>query len=101
MRLVIDERRKRNVATTFGALSFLVGVVAAITGCVLIVSLWIFGAEIHPWLKVAGTILLVAVIPLVLLAGYFLYWSEDRRGSHPNHTPPQPPAGLLPLPLFF
>ena len=100
MRLVIDERRKRNVATTFGALSFLVGVVAAITGCVLIVSLWIFGAEIHPWLKVAGTILLVAVIPLVLLAGYFLDWSEDRReSSHSQHLPKLVLAFVL-LPFF-
>src|SRR5262245_34217937 len=101
MRLVIDERRKQNVATTFGALSFMVGVAAAICGSVLIASLWIFGSDLHPWLKVAGTILLVAVIPLVLLAGYFLDWSEHRRETNNNQHLPKLLLVVFLLPFLF
>jgi hypothetical protein len=101
MRLVIDERRKQNVATTCGALFFLIGIGAAICGCLLVIALWILGAEIHPWLKATSTALLVAVIPLVLGAGYCLDWSERRKQPDHRQQTPKFLIAALALPLLL
>ena len=48
------------------------GIVAGIVGSVLTSLSWIIGAEVHPWVRAVGTVLLILTIPLLILAGHCL-----------------------------
>jgi hypothetical protein len=51
---------------------FISGIGAALLGTVLTVVAWMQGAEAHPWLRGVGTAFLVLIIPLLILAGFYL-----------------------------
>jgi hypothetical protein len=51
---------------------FVSGIGAALLGSVLTVVAWVQGAEAHPWLRGCGTAFLVLIIPLLILAGFYL-----------------------------
>jgi hypothetical protein len=55
------------------------GIGAALVGSVLTAATWILGAPLHPWLRAIGTALLIATIPLLILAGYCMDWAERDR----------------------
>ena len=45
---------------------------AGVVGSVLTSLSWIIGAEVHPWVRGVGTVLLILTIPLLILAGHCL-----------------------------
>jgi len=51
---------------------FASGIGAALLGTVLSVVAWVQGEEAHPWLRGVGTAFLVLIIPLLILAGFYL-----------------------------
>lgn len=51
---------------------FVCGIGAALLGSVLSVVALVQGAEAHPWLRGVGTAFLVLIIPLLILAGFYL-----------------------------
>jgi hypothetical protein len=55
------------------------GISAAVLGSLLTAATWILGAPAHPWVRGAGTVLLIVTIPLLILAGYCLDWMEQKR----------------------
>jgi hypothetical protein len=61
----------------------------AIAGSLITASVWIVGAEAHPWLRHLGTALLVIAVPLWLLSGCCLDWLEKNtaknRSSDASH----------------
>ena len=48
------------------------GIVAALLGSLLTFIAWMQGADAHPWLRGFGTAFLVLIIPLLILAGFYL-----------------------------
>jgi hypothetical protein len=48
------------------------GIGAGFVGSVLTSLSWIIGAEVHPWVRGLGTLLLILTIPLLILAGHCL-----------------------------
>lgn len=48
------------------------GIAAGLVGSVLTSLSWIIGAEVHPWVRGFGTLLLILTIPLLILAGHCL-----------------------------
>jgi protein-S-isoprenylcysteine O-methyltransferase Ste14 len=48
------------------------GIGAGLVGSVLTSLSWIIGAEVHPWVRGFGTLLLILTIPLLILAGHCL-----------------------------
>ena len=48
------------------------GIGAGLIGSVLTSLGWIIGAEVHPWVRGFGTLLLILTIPLLILAGHCL-----------------------------
>lgn len=48
------------------------GIVAALLGSLLTLIAWMQGADAHPWLRGFGTAFLVLIIPLLILAGFYL-----------------------------
>lgn len=48
------------------------GIVAALLGSLLTLIAWMQGADTHPWLRGFGTAFLVLIIPLLILAGFYL-----------------------------
>ena len=56
--------------------SYTGGIIAALLGGVLTASTWIFGAELHPWIRNLGTALMALTIPLIIFAGCCLDWAE-------------------------
>ncbi|HEY6120614.1 MAG TPA: hypothetical protein VIV66_11675 [Pyrinomonadaceae bacterium] len=73
---VINEPYRRTWQANGGVFCFLGGVVAAVAGCLITVSLWIIGAQWHPWIRVLDNALFAVAIPLMLFAGFFLDWAE-------------------------
>jgi len=63
---------------TAAVCSFGGGIVAALIGSVLTAMTWFLGAQLHPWIRGAGTALLIATIPLLIFSGYCLDWSERK-----------------------
>ena len=57
------------------------GIGAALVGSVLTAATWILGAPPHPWLRAIGTALLIATIPLLILAGYCMDWAEGEQNK--------------------
>jgi hypothetical protein len=51
---------------------FAAGIGAGLLGSVLTSLSWIIGAEVHPWVRGFGTLLLILTIPLLILAGHCL-----------------------------
>ena len=75
-------RIKRSLVTleaTAAVFCFGGGIFAGIVGSLLTASTWILDAEQHPWVRGVGTALLIATIPLLILAGYCLDWMEQGR----------------------
>ena len=66
-----------------GACCFIAGILAASLGSLLTASGWITGVEMHPWIRGAGTGLLVVTIPLIIFAGFCLDWAEQGQGKTP------------------
>jgi len=94
MRRVINQKRLRQWEAAGGAFCFLAGIGSALVGSLLTAGVWVVGGAIHPWLHAAGTVLLIAAIPLILFAGYCLDWAE--RGQEKTiHDPHQ--RGAAPL----
>jgi hypothetical protein len=60
------------------------GIGAALVGSVLTAATWILGAPLHPWLRGVGTALLIATIPLLILAGYCMDWAEREQDKSAN-----------------
>ncbi|MDQ2921015.1 MAG: hypothetical protein M3R52_05310, partial [Acidobacteriota bacterium] len=82
----MNKQRTKNAIwtreATAAVLSFGGGILAALLGCLLTASTWIFGAQAHPWLRGSGTALLIITIPLLIFSGYCLDWMErDRNNS--------------------
>lgn len=67
---------------TAAVLCFGGGILAGLVGSLLTASTWIVGAEQHPCVRGLGTALLVAMIPLLILAGYLLDWMEREPKKH-------------------
>lgn len=62
-----------NAALCFGG-----GILAGLLGSLLTSGTWIWGSEAHPWVRRAGTLLLILTIPLLILAGHCLDRMESR-----------------------
>jgi hypothetical protein len=58
---------------------FVGGILAALIGSLLTATTWLLGATAHPWVRGAGTALLIVTIPLLILAGYCLDWMEQKQ----------------------
>jgi hypothetical protein len=54
------------------------GISAALLGSLLTAVTGILGATAHPWIRGAGTALLIVTIPLLIFAGYCLDWMEHK-----------------------
>ncbi len=54
------------------------GMATGTLGSVLTALSWIVGGEVHPWVHVAGTILLLLTIPLLIFSGYCMDWIEQK-----------------------
>ncbi len=54
------------------------GILAGLIGSLLTSGTWIWGAEVHPWVRRIGTGLLIMTIPLLILAGHCLDRLENR-----------------------
>ena len=66
-------------------LSFIGGILLAVSGGVLTADAWLQGSELHPWLRLLGTLLLVSIIPALLVTGFCLdRESTDRRPTNPQ-----------------
>ncbi len=94
MRKVTNQERFARWGAAGGACCFLGGILAALSGSLLTACAWILGIQIHPWVHAAGTVLLIAAIPLILFAGYCLDWAERRR-EKAVHDPHQRGAAVL------
>ena len=71
------------------------GIAAALVGSVLTAAIWILGAPPHPWVRGVGTALLIATIPLLILAGYCMDWAErDQKKSTTQKSRNDVAAGL-------
>jgi hypothetical protein len=57
------------------------GIGAALVGSLLTAATWILGAPLHPWVRGIGTALLIATIPLLILAGYCMDWAEREQNE--------------------
>lgn len=57
---------------TRAVVCLVVGIVAALLGSLLTFIAWMQGADAHPWLRGFGTAFLVLIIPLLILAGFYL-----------------------------
>ncbi|MDQ1728314.1 MAG: hypothetical protein QOD33_439 [Pyrinomonadaceae bacterium] len=79
-----------------GACCFVAGIVAALLGSLLTASGWVLGAALHPWIHAAGTLFLIAAIPLILFAGFCLDWAERERGKA-DRDPPSAQRGAAAL----
>ena len=55
------------------------GIVAGLIGSVLTAMTWFLRAQLHPWIRGAGTALLIATIPLLIFSGYCLDWGERKK----------------------
>lgn len=60
------------------------GILAALIGSILTASTWILGIGLHPWLRGAGTALLIVTIPLLIFSGYCLDWMERKPKNQPT-----------------
>lgn len=60
------------------------GIGAAIVGSVLTAATWILGGPQHPLVRGLGTALLIATIPLLILAGYCMDWAERDQKKSPT-----------------
>ena len=87
MRKVINQDRVRTQEALGGACCFGAGLLAALLGSLLTASGWILGAELHPWIHAAGTVLLIVAIPLILFAGFCLDWAEQGQKKSPHYSP--------------
>ena len=84
----MDKQRTKQPLLKWEAVSavcfFSGGIGAALVGSVLTAATWILGAPLHPWVRGLGTALLIATIPLLILAGYCMDWAE--RGQSKSAT---------------
>ena len=64
------------------------GIGAGIVGSLLTSLSWIIGADVHPWVRAVGTVLLILTIPLLILAGHCLDGLEKTVKSKPLTYPP-------------
>jgi hypothetical protein len=78
MRRAINRDRLQRAEAIGGATFFLIGLGTGLSGALLWGVTKVLGTDIHPLMYVIATVLLVSVIPLILLAGYFLDRSEKR-----------------------
>lgn len=67
---------------------FASGIGAALLGTVLTVVAWAQGAEAHPWLRGVGTAFLILIIPLLILAGFYLD-DMERAANHLTSEKPR------------
>src|SRR6266404_3864288 len=76
----MNKQRTKNPVLSWEAVGaaccFAGGIGAALLGSILTAATWVIGAPLHPWLRGIGTALLIATIPLLILAGYCLDWAE-------------------------
>jgi hypothetical protein len=82
-------RNKRKVwswQATGAVLTFAGGLAAAVIGCGLTASSWVWAANAHPWLRELGTVLLILTIPLLILAGYCMDWEDRNRHKTRRQT---------------
>lgn len=87
MRQLISRTRLQGFETLFGLGCLLAGILAPLLGVLLLAVEWVIGKVDHPWLHFASTTLLVAGIPLILFAGFWLDWAEHRQtAAARNHT---------------
>ena len=81
----MDKQRTKQPVLKWEAVSavccFSGGIAAALVGSVLTAATWILGAPPHPWVRGVGTALLIATIPLLILAGYCMDWAEGERNK--------------------
>jgi hypothetical protein len=79
----MKNQRKKQPTVSWEAVSavccFGGGIGAALVGSVLTAVSWLLAAPPHPWLRSVGTALLIATIPLLILAGYCMDWAERDR----------------------
>lgn len=71
------------------------GVLAGIFGSLLTSLSWIIGAEVHPWVRAVGTVLLILTIPLLILAGHCLDGLERATKELSSARPPSAKESTL------
>src|ERR1044072_1129248 len=86
MRTEIRKSRARKLEAACGVCCFIAGILAASLGSLLTASGWITGVEVHPWIRGAGTGLLVVTIPLIIFAGFCLDWAEQGQKKTPRDS---------------
>jgi hypothetical protein len=90
----------RRLEAAAGVCCFIAGILAAVLGSLVTASGWILGVEVHPWIRGAGTGLLIVTIPLILFAGFFLDWAE-RSPTKPNDNDRHQGQGKAPEPIMI
>lgn len=97
----MNRQRTKNAGWSWEATSavccFIGGIGAALLGSILTASTWILGAEAHPWIHGAGTVLLILTIPLLILAGYCMDWAEQKPKESPVPTSENGERGGVPV----
>jgi hypothetical protein len=73
----MTNRSVKKFEATAGVCFLVLGLAAPVLGGLLTVIEWMLGRGFHPRIHVAGTALLIVGIPLILLAGFCLDWSEN------------------------
>jgi hypothetical protein len=61
-----------------GACVCFIGAIVAVTVGSLLTTAWLLNAQLHPWLRSIGLILLIIALPILILGGHFLDLSENR-----------------------
>jgi hypothetical protein len=76
MRKLINTKRIRTYEAIGGVCCFVGGILAALVGSLMTLGELIVGTKLHPVVHLVGTTFLVAAIPLIIVAGFCLDWSE-------------------------
>ena len=71
------------------------GIVAALLGSLLTFIAWMQGADAHPWLRGFGTAFLILIIPLLILAGFYLDDMEQAANRRTLDKPRQRERGTV------
>ena len=81
---------------------FAAGIGSGLIGSVLTSLNWIIGAEVHPYVRGIGTLLLILTIPLLILAGHCLdRFERGTKNPFPMTHNSKVRQGLLTRTLFF
>jgi hypothetical protein len=95
-----NDARVRTWEAVGGACCYLAAAFTGVLGLFLIAACFVVGVEHHAWLRNVGNVLLFAMIPLILISGCCLDWSERKlegiRSSSPNNFQRRPESFSAP-----